>query len=114
MFRLPVTANVPVAGLYSSALARGLPLEPPVISTISLLSSVAVCEERAVFRLPVETNPAVTVNVAEPLTEPNWAWIVACPGPCAIARPPAVIVATPVNDELHATLVVKFCVLLSL
>jgi hypothetical protein len=48
------------------------------------------------------------------LTEPNWAWIVAWPGPCAIARPPAVIVATPVNDELHVTELVKFWVLLSL
>src|SRR5437899_2100436 len=51
---LPVAVKVPVPGLYSSALARYVPLlYPPAISTIPLLSGVAVCFQRAVVMLPV-------------------------------------------------------------
>ena len=44
VFRLPVGVKVPVAGLYSSALAKILPFssEPPAISTMPLFNRVAV------------------------------------------------------------------------
>src|ERR1035437_4600422 len=53
---LPVTVHVPVAGLYSSALASGVaeaPSRPPATSTWPFGSSVAVWSVRAVFKLPV-------------------------------------------------------------
>ncbi len=40
VFRLPVGVKVPVAGLYSSALAKP-EQQPPAISTMPLFSSVA-------------------------------------------------------------------------
>jgi hypothetical protein len=48
---LPVTDQVPVAGLYSSALDRALlpPPEPPATSTWPSGSSVAVASIRGVF-----------------------------------------------------------------
>ena len=39
--------------------------------------------------------------------------MVAGPGAKPVANPPAPIVATPLFDELHVTVPVKFCVLLS-
>ena len=53
--------KVPVAGLYSSALASVTGPEPipPATKTIPLLSSVAVWPYRAVFRLPVTVNVPV-------------------------------------------------------
>src|SRR5438128_6142640 len=56
--RLPVTFQLPVAGLYSSALAVGLPLisAPAATSTMPLVSNVALCKSRAVLRLPVKVQ----------------------------------------------------------
>ena len=60
---------------------------------------------------------AVTVNVADPATEPEAAVIVAAPIPTPVANPwlPAelLIVATAGLEEVHATEFVRFCVLLS-
>jgi len=52
---LPVTDQVPAAGLYSSALFRALllPPEPPATSTWPSGSSVAVASIRGVFIWPV-------------------------------------------------------------
>ena len=54
LFRLPVRVQLPLTGLYSSALAR-MPLLvlPPATRTMSLVSNVAFLTVRAVFRLPV-------------------------------------------------------------
>ena len=54
---LPVTAQVPVAGVYSSALASGpAGPSPPATKTWPLASSVAVAEYRAVCMLPVSVH----------------------------------------------------------
>jgi hypothetical protein len=63
------------------------------------------------FRLPVKTKPAVTVKVVEPLIAPDAASIIVCPAPAALANPAVLIVATPVADELHVAVLVRFCVL---
>ena len=48
--------HVPLAGSYSSALVRKLPLYPLATSTLPLGSNVAVCTSRALARLPVSLN----------------------------------------------------------
>jgi hypothetical protein len=108
---LPVGAKVPVAGLYSSAVATEQ--QPPAINTIPLFSSVAVWRKRAVFMLWVKTN-LVTVKVVEPSIAPKAAPIVVCPSATALASPAAFIVATPGADELHVAVFVRSCVLPSL
>jgi hypothetical protein len=52
--------------------------------------------------------------VAVAVNEPEFAVIVALPTPTPVAKPPAVIVATAVEDELQLTVPVKFCLLPSL
>src|ERR1700722_11947016 len=63
------------------------------------------------------SETALTVNIVEPFTAPSAALIVEVPFATALANPfvPAVllIVAIPVLLELHVTVVVRFCVLLS-
>jgi len=66
----------------------------------------------------IETSAAaLTVNVVDPVTEPEVAVMFAIPWPWLLANPwePEVllIVATAVASELHCTVVVMFCVLLS-
>ena len=62
--------KVPVAGLYSSALAKVLPwVVPPAISTLPLLSSVAVWHSRAVFRLPVGVKVPVAGSYSSALAK---------------------------------------------
>ena len=56
----------------------------------------------------------VTVNTVVPTTEFNVALIVLVPTPAPVAKPPAVIVATPGVAEAHVTVLVRFCSLLSL
>jgi hypothetical protein len=51
---------------------------------------------------------SVTVNVVDPLTAPDVALIVDVPTPAPVARPPAVIVAAAVFDELHVAVLVRF------
>ena len=46
---------------------------------------------------------AVTDKVAEPVIEPNFAWIVEDPGATPVARPLALIVAAAVAEEDHNT-----------
>jgi hypothetical protein len=65
-----------------------------------------------VFRLPVKVKPE-TVSKVEPWMLPTEAWIVVCPGPTAVANAELVIVATPLAEEVHVALAVRFCVLLS-
>jgi hypothetical protein len=83
-----------------------------------LFSTVEVWDARAVFRLPVKTKPAVTVNVVEPLIAPNAASIVVVPKPAAVANPcepdALLIVATFDANALHVAVLVRFCVLPSL
>jgi hypothetical protein len=65
----------------------------------------------------METNvgaAAVTVRVVEPSMFPEVAVIVAVPGPLAVAKPLAAIVATFRFDELHVAVVVRFWMLPSL
>jgi hypothetical protein len=60
----------------------------------------------------IEVKTAVvTVNVAEPLIVPDLAVMVAVPGATLVANPPLLTVATPVADEDHCTVLLRFCVL---
>jgi hypothetical protein len=62
----------------------------------------------------METRAAgVTFSVAVPLMIPDAAVIVEEPTPAPVARPPVVIVANEVTEEVQVTLLVRFCVLLS-
>ena len=54
---------------------------------------------------------AVTVSVAEPVMEPDVAWIVVLPAATPVARPVVAIVATALDEEVHVTELVRFCVL---
>ena len=60
----------------------------------------------------------LTVSVVVPLIPPIAAVIVVWPVATPVANPPVgavlLIVATPVFEDDHATLLVRFCVLLSL
>ena len=59
----------------------------------------------------IESNDAaVTVIVAVPVTLPCVAVMVVTPIPALVARPPLLITATDVVPELHATVLVRFCV----
>ena len=63
----------------------------------------------------MDTSVAVvTVNVVEPVTLPLVALTRLVPAFTPVARPVAVMVAFAGVPEVHVTLVVKFCVLLSL
>jgi hypothetical protein len=54
---------------------------------------------------------AVTVNVAEPLIDPDVAWIVVVPCDTLVAKPVCFpTVATPVLVELQLAVVVRFCI----
>ena len=57
---------------------------------------------------------AVTVSVVEPVTLPLVALIVEVPAFNALARPEALIVAVVVLEDAHVTVLVRFCVVLSL
>ena len=64
----------------------------------------------------IETSAALpTVSVAEPVTEPRVAVMMACPAPALVASPfvplELLIIATPARFELHTTVVVMLCVL---
>jgi hypothetical protein len=62
-----------------------------------------------------DSTAAVTVNVVVPFTDPDAALIVTGPPNFTpVASPAALIVATVVSDELHVTVLVMFCVELSL
>jgi hypothetical protein len=62
-----------------------------------------------------DNTAAVTVNVVVPFTDPDAALIVTGPPNFTpVASPAALIVATVVSDELHVTVLVMFCVELSL
>jgi hypothetical protein len=55
------------------------------------------------------TTAGVTVRLVDPVTDPVVARMLEVPTATPVARPPGVIVATP--DELHAAVLVRFCVL---
>ena len=57
---------------------------------------------------------AVTVRVVDPLTVPKLAATVVVPTPAPVATPLLEIVATPGDEELQVTVLVRFCVLPSL
>jgi hypothetical protein len=60
----------------------------------------------------IETRAAgATVRVVDPLTVPELAATVVVPTPVPVARPPLEIVATPCDEELHVTVLVRSCVL---
>ncbi len=54
---------------------------------------------------------AVTVKVAEPLMLPEVAVMVAVPGATAVASPLSFTVATVAAEEVHLTVLLRFCVL---
>lgn len=56
----------------------------------------------------------VMVIVADPVTDPEAAWIVLVPGPTPLAEPVLLIVATDVLEELHVAVLLRFWVLPSL
>jgi hypothetical protein len=59
----------------------------------------------------IEVNTAeVTVNVAEPLTVPEVAVMVALPCATLVASPPLPTVATEGFEEIQLALEVRFCV----
>jgi hypothetical protein len=62
----------------------------------------------------VEIDPEVTVRVAVPPIEPKAAEMYAEPGATPIARPPLLMVATMVADDVQTTELVRSRVLLSL
>jgi hypothetical protein len=63
----------------------------------------------------METRAAVvTVRVVDPLTIPELAATVVVPTLVPVARPPLEIVATPGDEELQFTVLVRFCELPSL
>lgn len=53
---LPVAANVPSPGSYSSVLATTIPFAPPAMSTNPFCSNVAVCDSLATVKLPVRVK----------------------------------------------------------
>ena len=57
---------------------------------------------------------ALTVRLPDPLTVPDVAVMVVVPMPVPVARPPLAIVATPGDEELQVTVLVRFRVLPSL
>ena len=60
----------------------------------------------------MDTNEAeVTVRMVDPVTDPEIAEMVVVPPPVPVARPPLEIVATPCDEELQFTVLVRFCVL---
>ena len=101
--------------MYSSAVPMEPPSPPPTMRTSPLFSIVAVGNSRAVVRLPVTVkgDDDATVNVVEPLIEPDAATIVVAPAVMPVARPVLLIVATPLAVEVQMTELVRFCVLLS-
>ena len=56
----------------------------------------------------------VTVSMVDPLTVPELADTVVVPTLFPVARPPPTIVATPGDEELQVTVLVRFWVLPSL
>ena len=60
------------------------------------------------------TGELVTVNTVLPKMFPEMAVIVVGPGPTLVAKPELEMVATPVDEELQVTVLVRFCVLPSL
>jgi len=57
----------------------------------------------------IETRVAVvTVRVVDPLTVPELAATVVVPMPVPVARPPLEMVATPGDEELQVTVLVRF------
>ena len=53
---------------------------------------------------------AVTVRVAEPLTVPDAAVMVAVPVATVVANPLLFTVAAALDDEVHVAMLVRFCV----
>lgn len=76
-----------------------------VPDAIEALAGVTAMDTRAA---------GMTVRVVEPLTVPELAAMVVVPTPFPVARPPVAIVATPGDEELQFTVLVRFCVLPSL
>ena len=66
-----MAVQVPLAGSYSSALAKAVPLlsRPPATSTLPFGSNVAVCNKRAVLRLPVAVQVPLAGSYSSALAE---------------------------------------------
>lgn len=61
----------------------------------------------------IASGAAVTVSVVPLVTPAKVAEILVVPAETAVAKPPALTVATPVLDNLHVAWLEIFCVLLS-
>src|SRR3984885_11359397 len=76
---------------------------------------VPATTEGFVGAIAIDCNvAAVTVRTVEPVIDDDVAVIVEVPTPAPVASPAALIVATEVVPELHATVRVRFCVFPSL
>src|SRR6185369_14870578 len=111
---LPVALKVPAAGSYSCAVVREYPLLPPAMRTFPPGNSVAVWPKLMPVMLPVSVNgEGVTVSEVEPMIVFSVAEMVVEPIAAPDARPAALPAATFVADEVHATELVRFRVLVS-
>lgn len=70
---------------------------------------LAIDADEGVIDSEVNTG-AMTVNVADPLRVPDVAVIVAVPCATPVARPPLPTVAIDAADDVHAAVLVRFCV----
>ncbi len=61
--------------------------------------------------IALKVGGAVTVNTLVPVTPPTTAEMVVLPPDSPVAKPPAVMVATDVFDELHVAWLVRLLVL---
>src|ERR1700722_20375253 len=99
---LPVSAQVPVAGLYSSALDTGekLALNPPATSTFPPGSRVAVCPPRLVVMLPVRAQVPVAGLYSSALLVPPPAASTWPSGSSVAVKPSRAVVMLPVGVHL--------------
>jgi len=123
VFPTPAPVAKPLLLIVATPVLVELHTTDPVILAVlpSLYIPVAVYCCVAPFAIDafagattMETSVAITVKFVVPLIEPDVAQIVVVPTPTPDANPPLVIVAAAVFVELHVTILVRFCVLLSL
>jgi hypothetical protein len=117
----PVPVANPVPATLATPLADELQLTPPVTFCVlpSLYVPVAVNCSVVPFAIVAlagvtdsDTKTAgVTVRMAEPLTEPDLAAMLAAPGPTQVANPELLFtVATALAEDAHLAVLVRFCV----
>jgi len=106
------TAGVPEVHVTLPVITAVLLSEYVAVATNAWVRPFAIDGLAGVTAIDANVGP-VTVSVVPPLMGPDVAVIVDEPTPTPVAKPPVEIVATPVADELHVTLLVMTAVLLS-